>query len=79
MERKANTILIKPNPQDKVSKGGIIIPDTATPDSLEWGEVVDGFGDLKKGVRVLFYRSKAYEEDGVKAVNANRVLYYDHK
>jgi len=38
---KNNTVLIKPDSKDKVTKGGIIIPTTAVDKTHETGTIVD--------------------------------------
>jgi len=72
---KSNFVKIKPKPRDKWTAGGILIPDNATPPSMEWGEVTDGNGWIPEGSRVL-YMAKNIEKNGEKIVNKKKVLYY---
>lgn len=77
MTPRGNYIKIKPKPRDTVTKGGILIPDTATPPTQEWGEITDGNGLIPNGSRVL-YMAKNIEKDGEKIVNKKKVLYYEN-
>ena len=77
MTPKGSNISIRVRPREKVTKSGIIIPDMVTPDSQEWGEVVDVDDtplDIKSGERVLYIGKKAFEQDGVKIIPQNRLL-----
>lgn len=72
-----NTIKVKVLPSEKMI-GSIIIPDTATPKSHQWGIVFDVSGDAKVGVgvKVLFIGKGCYKEDGIKLVENKRILYW---
>lgn len=77
MHCKGKNVVIKPSPREKVLKSGIIIPDTATPPSQEWGDVVDGNDIISSGSRVLYIGKKNYEEGDLKIVPNNKILYWN--
>ena len=55
-----NNIKVKPIPNDKVLPSGLIIPDTATPKALQWGECLEGNDYCATGSKLLFFRKKCF-------------------
>lgn len=76
MTPKGFNLKVKPKPREKVTSFGLILVDTATPPSMEWGIVTDGNGLLPDGARVLYFGKKSVEREGEKIVNRMKVLYY---
>jgi len=61
MTPRGYNILVKP----KVAKrGSIFVPDTAKPQGMEWGEVLEGNGYIPNGDEVLYFN----REDGEKKI-----------
>lgn len=77
MQAKGANIKVKLTPLEKVTSSGIIIPDSATPPSQEWAEIIEGYGDFKVGGRVLFYGKSSYKDGDYKIVNIDRIIYYE--
>ena len=82
MKPKGDNILVRPKAREKVLASGIIIPDTVTPKSMQWGCVLEGKGDIKEGMSVLFYGGKCSTKDKgkdteEKIVSINKILLYD--
>lgn len=85
MEAKGNNILIKPEKKESILPSGIIIPDTAKRSNKEWGIITSGGEKLldsylkpaENGMRVLFFNTKCFEEDGIKLVPTKNCIRWE--
>ncbi len=73
MKPLARNITIKPKPRENV-RNGVVIPDTVTPATMEWGEVVDGNGLIEDGVSILYFGRKCFTEDNIKLVPLKKAV-----
>lgn len=71
-----NTILVHIKPREKV-RNGIIIPDTATLPSQEWGEVSDGNGIVPNGSRILYFGGRCFKAGNMKLVPRNKIIIWE--
>ena len=76
MKPKGFNILVQPQPAEKVLASGIIIPDTVTPDTHEWGVVLDGNGYIEDGWTVLYFGKRSHESDGKKIVSFKKCMFW---
>lgn len=79
MQAKGNDVLITPKPRDLITKGGIIIPDTTTLKSQEWGIATEISGniDMRVGDRVLYFGARCYKQGDTKIVSHKEVIYWE--
>lgn len=71
-----NSIVVNPKPREKVLKSGIILPDTATPGSQEWGTCLESNAVVTKGAYVLYLQKRGYSKEEEKVIQVNKVLYW---
>ena len=81
MRQKANHVVVKPRPRDKVLPSGIIIPETVKDPSKRWGVVVQGgtmpHGDVIKDGDSVLYGGKNFVSNGEEVVSYKNILYVE--
>jgi co-chaperonin GroES (HSP10) len=77
MKPTGNSILVRPEPYERVTASGIIIPETASDPKMEWGVVVDGNGKVPDGSRVLYFGRHCFSKDGEKLVNVKKIVVWE--
>lgn len=75
---KGINILVQPEPNER-KIGSIIIPDTATPQNMEWARVIDGNGHIEDGMQCLIFGRRSHESKGKKIVSFKSVIFWRHQ
>ena len=77
MTPKGNNLLVKPEPRERLTANGIIIPDIVSDPKMEWGRVLCGNEKIPEGSRVLYFGRNCFGKDGEKIVSMKKIIVWE--